>query len=100
MARNQLSEIKVVPNPYIAHAIWEIKEGIRKIQFTHLPDVCTIRIYTLAGDLVKTIQHDNLTGTEDWDMLSENQQGIVAGVYFYHVQSKYGEKIGKFAVIK
>lgn len=100
LARNELSKIKVVPNPYVGHAVWETKEGIRKIQFTHLPDVCTIRIYTLAGDLVKTIEHDNGTGTEDWDMLSLNQQGIVTGIYFYHVQSQYGEKMGKFAVIK
>ncbi len=100
LAKNELSGIKVVPNPYVGYAAWETREGIRKIQFTHLPDVCTIRIYTLAGDLVKTIQHDNLTGTEDWDMLTENEQGIVTGVYFYHVQSEYGEKMGKFAVIK
>ncbi len=99
-ARDELSKIKVVPNPYIGHAIWETREGIRRIQFTHLPDVCTIRIYTLAGDLVRTIDHDNGTGTEDWDMLSTNQQGIATGVYFYHVQSQYGEKMGKFAVVK
>lgn len=100
LAKSELSKIKVVPNPYIAHAVWETREGIRKIQFTHLPDVCTVRIYTLAGDLVNTIEHNNDTGTEDWDMLTVNQQGIVTGVYFYHVQSQYGEKVGKFAVIK
>ncbi|MCK4404024.1 MAG: T9SS type A sorting domain-containing protein [candidate division Zixibacteria bacterium] len=99
-AKEELSEIKVVPNPYIAHALWETTEGIRKIQFTHLPNECTIRIYTLAGDLVKVIEHNNGTGTEDWDLLNKNQQGIVPGVYFYHVDSKYGEKLGKFAVIK
>ena len=99
-AKEELSEIKVVPNPYIAHALWETTEGIRKVQFTHLPNECTIRIYTLAGDLVKMIQHNNGTGTEDWDLLNKNQQGIVPGVYFYHVDSKYGEKLGKFAVIK
>jgi hypothetical protein len=100
LARDELSEIRVVPNPYIAHALWENTEGIRKIQFTHLPDECNIRIYTLAGDLVKVIEHNNGTGTEDWDLLNKNQQGIVPGVYFYHVESKYGEKLGKFAVIK
>jgi len=99
-AEEGLSEIKVVPNPYIAHAEWENTEGIRKIQFTHLPDVCTIRIYTLAGDLVQTVEHDNGTGTEEWDMLTLNQQGIAPGVYYYHVESKYGEKLGKFVVIK
>jgi hypothetical protein len=55
-ARGELSGIKVVPNPYIAHALWETTEGIRKIQFTHLPDECIIRIYTLAGDLVRVIE--------------------------------------------
>jgi hypothetical protein len=73
---------------------------VRKIQFTHLPDVCEIRIYTLAGDLVNTLDHDNGTGTEEWDMLTVNKQGIAPGVYFYHVQSQYGEKLGKFVVIK
>ena len=100
LAKSELSEIKVVPNPYIAHVLWETTEGIRKIQFTHLPDECTIRIYTLAGDLVRVIEHNNGTGTEDWDLLNKNQQGIVPGVYFYHVDSEYGDKLGKFAVIK
>jgi hypothetical protein len=99
-AKDELAEIKVVPNPYIAHALWETTEGIRKIQFTHLPDECTIRIYTLAGDLVRAIEHDNGTGTEDWDLLNKDQQGIVPGVYYYHVDSGYGEKLGKFAIIK
>jgi hypothetical protein len=99
-ASSELAEVTVVPNPYIARAEWETTEGVRKIQFTHLPDICTIRIYTLAGDLVQTLTHDNGSGSEDWDLLSENQQGISSGVYFYHVSSKYGEKIGKFAVIK
>jgi len=99
-ATSELGDIKVVPNPYIAHADWETTEGLRKIQFTNLPRLCHIRIYTLAGDLVQTIKHDNGSGTEEWDLLSENQQGISSGVYFYHITSEYGEMIGKFAVIK
>jgi hypothetical protein len=99
-AKDELWGVKVVPNPYIAHALWENTEGIRKMQFTHLPDECTIRIYTLAGDLVRVIEHSDGTGTEDWDLLNKNQQGIVPGVYFYHVDSRYGQKLGKFAVIK
>jgi hypothetical protein len=99
-ARIELANIQVVPNPYIASADWETTEGVRKIQFTHLPDVCTIKIYTLAGDLVQTIEHDNGSGSEDWNLLSESQQGISSGVYFYYISSQYGEKIGKFAVIK
>jgi hypothetical protein len=69
------------------------------MQFTHLPDKATIRIYTLAGDLVQTLQHQG-SGTEDWNMLSSNGQGIAPGLYFYHIESEVGEKVGKFAVVK
>jgi hypothetical protein len=99
-AKSGLNNIRVVPNPYLAHADWETNEGIRKIQFTHLPDICTIRIYTLTGDLVQTIGHNDGTGTQDWDLLSANQQGIAPGIYYYNVESKYGNKVGKFVVIK
>ena len=99
-AKSGLNNIRVVPNPYLTHADWETNEGIRKIQFTHLPDICTIQIYTLTGDLVQTIGHNDGTGTQDWDLLSANQQGIAPGIYYYNVESKYGNKVGKFVVIK
>ncbi len=65
-----LNDIKVVPNPYIISAAWERKrlgdpklgEPIRDIAFTNLPGVCTISIYTLDGNLVKTIEHTNGRG--------------------------------------
>jgi len=100
LARSDMSEIKVVPNPYIAHADWEHEAGERRIEFIHLPDPATIRIYTLAGDLVITLLHDNGSGTAAWNLESDNEQGIAPGIYYYHVESPYGEKTGKFAIIK
>ncbi len=95
-----LDQIRVVPNPYLANAIWESTEGARKIQFVNLPTRCTIRIYTLAGELIRTIFHDDGTGAENWDMLSEAGSGIASGVYLYNVDSDYGNYTDKFAVIK
>jgi hypothetical protein len=54
----------------------------------------------LGGDLVNTLEHNGDTGTLEWDMLSQDNLGIVSGTYFYHVDSKYGDQIGRFAVIK
>lgn len=99
-AAHDLDQIKVVPNPYIAHAEWEFRAGEKKIEFTHLPEQATIRIYTLAGDLVATLKHENNGGTASWDVQSVNQQAVAPGIYYYHVESPYGEKIGKFAIIK
>ncbi|MBZ0183065.1 MAG: T9SS type A sorting domain-containing protein [Melioribacteraceae bacterium] len=70
------------------------------MSFTNLPSECTIKIYTIDGDLVKTIEHTSGTGTAFWDIRSEYNQLIATGVYFYHVSSKYGEKIGKFAIVR
>jgi hypothetical protein len=108
-AKSDLDNIKVVPNPYVASARWEVKNpfdsgrGPRSLHFTHLPAKCTIRIFTVSGELVKTIEHEEPfnDGTADWDMLTRDNLGISYGVYIYHVDAPgIGEKIGKFAVIK
>ncbi|MEW5925246.1 MAG: T9SS type A sorting domain-containing protein, partial [Candidatus Zixiibacteriota bacterium] len=99
-AQSEMSRIKVVPDPYLGRAEWEVSRFYRRLEFVNLPEICTIRIYTLSGDLVKTLQHDENGGTEAWDMLSEDGLGISSGVYLYHVESQFGDKIGRFAVIK
>lgn len=108
-AKANLDDIKVVPNPYMAEAKWEKKNpynsgrGPRELHFTHLPARCTIRIYTVNGELVDVIEHNSAfdNGTAYWDMLSKDNLSISYGVYVYHVDAPgIGEKIGKFAVIK
>jgi hypothetical protein len=101
-AANQLKDIKVVPNPYFGHydARVETSEGESVIKFTKVPGQCTIRIYTLAGDLVKTIEHNTGEGEVSWNLQSSNQQQVASGTYLFHVDSEYGEHLGRFAVIK
>ncbi|HWP82580.1 MAG TPA: hypothetical protein VNN76_07995 [Bacteroidota bacterium] len=108
-AKSELDRIKVVPNPYVAAATWEERNpfatgrGPRSIHFIHLPQRCTIRIYTVNGELVATIEHDStlLDGTAEWNLLSRDQLSVSYGVYIYHIEAPgIGEKIGKFAVIK
>jgi len=108
-ALEDLENIKVVPNPYRGYAAFEERSfysqgrAPRKIQFTHLPARCTIRIYTINGELVKTIEHESdiANGIESWDMLTKDNLAISYGIYIYHVEAEgVGERIGKFAVIK
>lgn len=97
-----LKDIRVVPNPYFAHysAMVETGEGESVVEFQKIPDRCTIRIYTLAGDLVTTISHNDGTGAARWDLLSERGLLVASGIYIYHVESPYGEHLGRFAIIK
>lgn len=107
VAREDLGRIKVVPNPYVATASWESKpikgnRGDRKIQFTHLPPKATVRIYTIRGELVQTLYHDEPSwdGSLNWNMKSREGLDVAYGMYLYHVESSAGEKTGKFALIK
>jgi hypothetical protein len=105
--------VKVVPNPYIVHNEWQRSSLIRRMRFINLPGRCTIRIFNLNGELVKTLLHtetitpetgsevkNNAGGDEWWDLLSENRQLIASGVYVFHIESNVGEQVGKFAIVR
>lgn len=100
-----LSSVKVVPNPYFSNSRFNETKHIRRIRFTNLTNKCTIRVYTLNGELVSTIYHDsNLSGNAFWDMRTVNNQEAAPGLYIFHVETthdiEYDSFIGKFAVIR
>ena len=70
-----------------------------KLVFMNLPEEATINIYTLAGDFVIRLDH-NEGSSESWDLISRNQQMVTSGIYLYAVESSVGSKIGKFVVIR
>jgi hypothetical protein len=77
----------------------------RRVNFINLPDTATISIYTLDGDLVRTIHHPdkNLTSYSSkcsWDLVTRNTQAAVSGIYIYRIDSKLGSQVGKIVVIK
>jgi len=121
LSASSLKNIYVVPNPYrgdedYTQGIrWEgdplrWTEDQRKIQFVNLPPKCTIRIFTLAGNLVAVLEHDNPdSGTEDWNLqsahypkssLEDPRRTIAPGIYLFSVESVQGTFVGKFVVIK
>jgi hypothetical protein len=108
-AKADMDRIKVVPNPYIVANSWEPRNqystgrGPQELHFTHLPQKCTIRIFNVRGQLVRTLEHNASIwdGTEIWDMLTKDKLDVAFGVYIYHVDAPgIGSKIGKFAIIK
>jgi len=108
-------DIFVFPNPYridggYADASFEDPDHSgwtpwdRRIYFGNLPEKCTIRIFTLDGDLVDTIEYDrSLPGTlefAEWNLISRNIQAVVSGLYIFSVESESGNYLGKFVIIK
>ncbi len=109
LAKNDLDKIKVVPNPYVSASKWETRNlnqegrGSRRIDFIHLPAKCTVRIYTINGALIKTLEKDSGSsdGSLSWNLISDDGMDIAFGLYVYHIDAPdVGEHIGKFAIIK
>lgn len=81
------------------------RDRIRRIHFMNLPPKCTIRIFSLDGDLIREIEHDKeatdpTSGHDEWDLITRNTQLCVSGLYYWTVESEYGEtQIGKFVLI-
>ena len=102
---NPLEDVYVVPDPYVVTNTWETNEFGKKLMFTNLPSSCTIKIYTVMGELVDTVDHGSQTQTSSgyafWDMRTRNDQFIAPGVYLFHAETPDGhETAGRFLVIK
>lgn len=105
VAENPLKNMIVVPDPYIVGNAWEVNEFGKRLMFSNIPSACTIKIYTLLGEHVDTIEHglenESSAGYAFWDMRTRNDQFIAPGVYLYHAETPDGhETVGRFLVIK
>jgi hypothetical protein len=115
------NEIYVYPNPYKGSHPGEaggwvnpskgLIEYPRWIYFMGLPAnteprQCMVDIYSLAGDHLATIDHCNGTEQDSWNLITENKQEIVSGIYYYTVKYKkpgsgsWERYLDKFVVIK
>ncbi len=109
----KLGDVLVVPNPYrvdqdytFENGGWEGRsskwtENDRSIRFIHLPPKCTIRVYSLSGDVITTLYHEDTTqGDLQWNLISESNRALASGVYIFTVESDFGKQVGKFVLIR
>ncbi len=91
--------VKVWPNPYFGYNPEERTPLSNKITFINLPETATINIYSLAGQLVRTLDHSG--GQErTWDAQNNFNVLVASGVYLAVVSSDEGEdKVLKLAVV-
>jgi len=128
--REGSSRVGVFPNPYRGAAVWDGSLARdRYLWFTNLPSRATIRIYTLAGDLVDEFEFDGDTYAADdvrgiydptdptspdrdlpilsggmaaWDLITRNDQAVASGLYLFSVEDRdTGERqVGRFLILK
>ena len=105
-----LSDIRVVPNPYVAATAIESSlppgissgRGERKIEFQNVPNDATIKIFNIRGQHIITLKHDGniFDGSVSWNLRTKENMDIAYGVYLYVIESDLGIKKGKIAIIK
>ncbi len=105
LTEEALDMIGIVPNPYRGRSAYETGSTDRRARFTNLPPQVTIRIYTVAGTLIKTLNKSDASRSLDWDLTTTNNLPVASGMYIIHVQARsseggdLGERVLKFGVI-
>jgi hypothetical protein len=79
--RNGLQEVKVVPNPYYGFNSLESSTSGRFVTFRNLPTEITIKIYSLNGDLIRTLTKKDNNSTMRWNMNNQDDVPIASGIY-------------------
>jgi hypothetical protein len=98
----------VVPNPYRGEAGWDRPQLLGRGPSTHVdfmglpPERCSIKVWTLAGDLVAQIEHDGTRGDGQaaWNLVSRNGQDVTSGVYLFTVDGRSSKSMGRFVVVR
>jgi hypothetical protein len=118
-AATNVTNIRVVPNPFMGSSRYanpnpvDTNPWVSRLRFINLPPDSKISIFTLAGDLVKTINSGDVvyqsrdvkitgdfTGVAEWDLTTKNNQEVVSGLYIYVVESSVGTHTGKFVIMR
>ena len=95
-----LDEIGIVPNPYKGGSAYEVVSDRDVVRFTNMPDVATIRVFTVSGTLVTTLEKSDPNRYFEWDLTNDYGRKIGSGVYLVHVDvPEVGTHVVKFGVV-
>ena len=91
VAKTDVENINVFPNPYYGYNPMETQKLGNFVMINHLPKRATIRIFNLAGQLVRTLHKESEDQFYLWDLQNEHQ------LYILHIEMP---DLGKVKVLK
>ncbi|MCZ6632490.1 MAG: hypothetical protein O7G87_03730, partial [bacterium] len=96
-ADNLDREVLVVPNPFSLDDALANYQGTLKLRFVGVPHQAKISIFTVSGDLIAVINHNDPTaGEAQWLLKDRFLTGeATSSVYFYVVESLVPTSLGK-----
>lgn len=96
-AADDINNINVFPNPYYGVNPQEINKYERFVTINHLPDYAKIRIFNLAGQLVRTIDKTEPGQFQRWDLLTDSGLPVASGLYIIYVDMP---ELGRTKILK
>jgi hypothetical protein len=86
-------DVKIYPNPLV------ISEGVRITFSVSGTTGSEVKIYTISGKLVKKLLMGGGESEVNWDVLNEEGNSIIAGLYIYTITGAKGNrKTGKILI--
>ncbi len=94
--------VRIVPNPFNGSSAWSATKIAQEVEFQNLPPSARIDVFTLSGDHIITLYHnDPVSGSLRWNLLTKNGNIIAPGIYMIKVSDSNGDyKILKFMVLR
>lgn len=78
-------QVGVFPNPYYGFNPAETSRFSKFVTFNNLPRKATIRIFNLAGQLVRTMEKDDDSQFFRWNLLNTYNFPVASGMYVAHI---------------
>lgn len=106
LEKSSAERVGVFPNPYYAFNAAETNRFARFVTFNNMAPKATIRIFNLAGQLVRRLDKDDTSQFIRWDLANSANFPVASGLYIAHVEMTLptdGSKVTKvlkFAIIQ
>ncbi|MCH9030157.1 MAG: hypothetical protein IH819_11230, partial [Bacteroidetes bacterium] len=102
--RDLFNKINVFPNPLFAYnpavGFTGGSPDAPYVTFSNLPTQIDIRIFSLSGNLIRSLVKDDDDPYMIWDLLNESGLRVASGMYLAIVSNlKFGQRVLKFAII-
>jgi len=83
---------EVFPNPF------RLAEGHTEISFPNLPSGTSVKIFSIDGAVIRTVEEEH--GVAKWDVKDSEGNKVSSGLYLYCIDTKKGRKTGKLVIIR
>ena len=86
LQKEDVALINVFPNPYYGVNEAETSPYNHFVTFSHLPRNATVRLYDLAGNLVRALEKSDPDPFLRWDLNNHNGLPVASGIYLAHIE--------------